>query len=246
MRKERDPDRFWLDDGRCYLELEDGKFVVVHDDEQLAICRGPEILLQTTLLKLGDKTDEGVLVKAAAVPWFEILKQLARDPDFMFKFVERPRKFEEFIAGAYRAHGWDNVTLTPPSGDRGRDVIATKPGLYSIRVLDQTKAYAPGHLVDHNDVRAMVGVLSMDQNASKGLVTTTSDFAPTILVSDEFSRLMPYRLELKNGSQLLKWLAEIRPNDADGRKGPQVRPTPTEKGCPRPLRRPPPHADSRS
>jgi restriction system protein len=212
--KERDPDRMWLDDGRCYLELIDGRYAVVHDDEQLAVYRGPEVLLQTTILRFGDETDEGLLVKAAAVPWFEILKQIARDPEFMFKFAQRPRKFEEFLAGAYRTHGWDDVTLTPASADRGRDVIATKPGFYSIRVLDQAKAFSPGHLVDHNDVRAMLGVLSTDQNALKGLITTTSDFAPTILAGDEFSRFIPYRLELKNGSRLLKWLSEIQQTQA--------------------------------
>jgi restriction system protein len=100
--------------------------------------------------------------------------------------------------------------LTPASGDKGRDVIATKRGICSLRVLDQAKAYAPRHLVRHNDVRAMLGVLSVDQNASKGLITTTSDFEPGILSSGEFASFIPYRLELKNGEQLLKWLAKIQ------------------------------------
>jgi restriction system protein len=209
MGKERDPDRLWLDDSRCYLVPDGEQYVVVDDVGGLAVYRGPEILLQTTILAYGERTDEGVLVKSAAIPWFEILKQLARDPDFMFEFSENPRKFEEFIAGAYRQAGWDEVTLTPSSGDRGRDVIATKSGLCSIRVLDQAKAYSPGHLVTHNDVRAMLGVLSADQNASKGIVTTTSEFEPRVLSGTEFANFIPYRLELKNGQQLLKWLSSI-------------------------------------
>lgn len=207
MSKERDPERLWLDYGRCYVVVEGGQYIVVDENAGLAIYRGPEVLLQTTLLSYGERTDEGVLVQAAAVPWFEIFRQIARDPNFMFKFSRSPRKFEEFIAGAYRQAGWDEVTLTPASGDKGRDVIATKTGLCSIRVLDQAKAYAPRHLVTHNDVRAMLGVLSADQNASKGIVTTTSDFEPRIFSGDEFSRFIPYRLELKNGQQLLKWLS---------------------------------------
>lgn len=209
MSKEKDPGRLWLDDGNCYIVVQDGQYVVVDKDETLIIYRGPEVLLQTTLLSYGERTDEGVLVQAAAVPWFEIFKQIARDPSFMFEFSSSPRKFEEFIAGAYRQAGWDQVTLTPASGDKGRDVIATKNGLCSIRVLDQAKAYSPRHLVTHNDVRAMLGVLSADQNASKGIVTTTSDFEPRILSGDEFSRFIPYRLELKNGQQLLNWLSGI-------------------------------------
>jgi len=210
MKEDRDPERLWLDDGQCYVIMEDGRYIVVHDKENLAIYRGPEILLQTAILKYGDKTDEGMLVKAASVPWFEILKQIAVDPNFMFEFSRYPRKFEEFLAGAYREAGWDEVTLTPSSGDRGRDVIATRSGLCSIKILDQAKAYSSGHLVAHNDVRAMLGVLSSDQNASKGIITTTSDFAPGILAADEFSNFMPYRLELKNGKKLLKWLKDIR------------------------------------
>lgn len=208
-KEERNPELLWLDGGQCYVDIENGKYVVTHHDEQLAAYRGPEVLLQTTMVAYGDRTDEGVLVKAAAVPWFEIMKQIALDPDFMFEFARKPRKFEEFIAGAYRQAGFDEVTLTPTSGDKGRDVIATRNGICSIRVLDQAKAYSPSHLVTHNDVRAMLGVLSADQNASKGIVTTTSDFEPRIWSGSEFERFMPYRLELKNGTKLLKWLAEL-------------------------------------
>jgi len=209
-REERDPDRLWLDDGECYLVMEDNRYVIVHDREQLGVYRGPEVLLQTTLLKYGDHTEDGILVKAAAVPWFEIFRQMVQNPRFMLNFARNPRKFEEFIAGAYHEAGWDEVTVTPSSGDKGRDVIATKRGLCSIRVLDQAKAYAPQRLVLHNDVRAMLGVLNLDQNASKGLITTTSDFEPGILSGQEFAGLIPYRLELKNGQQLLKWLAQIQ------------------------------------
>ena len=36
-------------------------------------------------------------------------------------------------------------------------MIAIKPGFLSLRVLDQCKAYSPGHVVTANDVRAMAG-----------------------------------------------------------------------------------------
>jgi restriction system protein len=54
---------------------------------------------------------------------------------------------KEIIAGAYHRSGFDEVILTPRSGDHGRDVIAIKKGIGSIRVIDQVKAYKPGHLV---------------------------------------------------------------------------------------------------
>jgi len=72
--RQREPEKIWLDGDQWYLTIEEGRFVITHDREQLARFCGPEILLQTTLLSYGDKTNDGVLVKTAAVPWFEILK----------------------------------------------------------------------------------------------------------------------------------------------------------------------------
>jgi hypothetical protein len=74
-----------------------------------------------------------------------------------------------------------------------------KPGFGSIRIIDQVKAYGPGHKVSANDVRALLGVLALDLNVSKGIVTTTSTFAPG--VEDEIKPYMPNRLELKDGAR---------------------------------------------
>lgn len=171
----------------------------------------PEILLQASILSIGDKTTEGVLIQALALPWLAIVEELQRDPAFLFHFAQNPRKFEEFIAATYARSGFDEVTLTPQRGDKGRDVIATKHGFGSIRFLEQAKAYSPGHLVTHDDVRAMLGTLMTDAGASKGLITTTSGFQPGILKQDnEFSKLVPHRLELKDGAGLMAWLEEVK------------------------------------
>ncbi|MCB2075131.1 MAG: restriction endonuclease [Novosphingobium sp.] len=175
--------------------------------------RSPEILLQAELLHGGNKVAEGVLVRAAAIPWLEIVKELDNNPEFLFEFVRHPRKFEEFIAACYERAGFDEVVLTPQRGDGGVDVIATKHGYGSVRFLEQTKAYSPGHLVTHADVREMLGVLSMDQNASKGLITTTSEFEPGVLKENSNIRpFLPHRLELKNGNETLKWIKSIAKN----------------------------------
>src|SRR5690606_35477294 len=96
------------------------------------------------------------------------------------------------------------------SGDGGRDVIARKRGFGSVCVIDQVKAYKPGHLVTANDVRALLGVLAgrRDQ-AAKGFVTTTSDFAPQILDDITISQEVPSRLELINGKQLIEILKPL-------------------------------------
>jgi restriction system protein len=71
-------------------------------------------------------------------------------------------------------------------------------------MVDQVKRYAARRKVTAYDVRALFGVVSLDQSVSKGIVTTTSDFAPG--VQAEFAALMPSRLELKNGAALIEWL----------------------------------------
>jgi restriction system protein len=84
-----------------------------------------------SLIIPGETTDEGVLVEAVGIPWFEIVNELARDPSAAFQIP--PERWEEIIAGGYRRAGFEEVTLTPRSGDRGRDVIAIKKGFGVVR-----------------------------------------------------------------------------------------------------------------
>lgn len=158
-------------------------------------------------------TDAGMLVEVVAPAWFQILRLLQDDPDAAFRIP--PRAWEEIVAGAYVEAGFDEVTLTPASGDLGRDVIAVKRGIGKVRVIDQVKAYRPDHLVTANDVRALMGVLQGD-GASKGFVTTTSDFAPKIADDPLIVPFVPSRLELVNGEQLLSRLKELASESLDG------------------------------
>jgi restriction system protein len=147
-----------------------------------------------------------------ALPWFEILEEFRRDPANAYQIS--PRAWEEIIAGAYTRAGYDEVILTPASGDKGRDVIATKHGVGSIRIIDQVKAYRPGHVVTADEVRSLVGVLSIEQNVSKGVLTTTSTFAPRLRDYADLHRLIPHRLELKDRDTLLPWLESLSQQSA--------------------------------
>jgi len=167
----------------------------------------PDVLLQAGIVVIGDRTHEGQLVHGVSVAWLEIIREVERDPEFLSRIPWR--KLEELIAGAYEREGWPEVVLTPRSGDRGRDVIATKPGIGSIRIIDQVKAYAPGHRVSAEDVRALLGVLSAQRNVSKGVITTTASFAPGIYEDEDLAAFVPHRLELKDGRTLQAWLLDI-------------------------------------
>jgi restriction system protein len=206
-RRELGPNEVWLGDSEWYLDLTN--YTITHDGENIGTCYSvsPTVLLATALVTLGDRTSDGHEIHGPTATWFEISRQLNLDPGFRFEFPSNPTKFEEFLAGAYKLQGWDAVTLTPPSGDKGRDVIAITSRMSAMRVLDQAKAYGPRNLVSQNDVRAIYGVLSRDPGATKGIITTTSDFAPG--VADEFQNEIPYRLVTKNGQQFLEWIREI-------------------------------------
>lgn len=163
------------------------------------------VLVQGLIIP-GERTDEGQLIRAVAPAWFEIIRIVSNDPKAIFRIPSR--KWEEIIAGAYDAAGFDEVTLTPSSADRGRDVIAVKRGIGQVRIIDQVKAYAPHRLVTADEVRALMGVLQTD-GASKGFVTTTSDFAPTLHDDPLIKPWIPSRLDLVSGEQLLKRLRKL-------------------------------------
>jgi restriction system protein len=164
-----------------------------------------QLLLQAVVVP-GERTDEGKIIEAVTIPWFDIIAVLERDPNVAFEIP--PEKWEEIIAGAYRRAGFERVILTPRSGDHGRDVIATKHGLGFVRIIDQVKAFKPSHLVTADHVRALMGVLQTD-GASKGFLTTTSGFAPKIRTDPLIMPLIPTRLELIDGAMLMERLKQL-------------------------------------
>ncbi|MDB5322468.1 MAG: hypothetical protein JWN40_4099 [Phycisphaerales bacterium] len=136
----------------------------INDTPAGAAVTAANLLVQAVVLH-GEKTEEGRLIEAVTLPWFAIVELIMKDPTEVFRIP--PRKWEEIIAGAYKKAGFEEVTLTPASGDGGRDVIAIKYGLGTIRVIDQVKAYKPDHLVTANDVRALLGVLQGGQGVKR-------------------------------------------------------------------------------
>jgi hypothetical protein len=63
------------------------------------------------------------------------------------------------------------------------------------RLLAHGQADVLHRRVPADDVRALYGVLNINQNVSKAVITTTALFAPG--VQEEFKPVMPNRLELR-------------------------------------------------
>lgn len=168
----------------------------------------PLSLVVGTVITPYGTTDDGRLVYAASViPWKAIIEAIERDP-MCIKEIDS-YKWEELIAAAFDKAGYDQVVLTPRRGDRGRDVIVTNFGVGSLRILGSVKAFKPGHLVTLDDVRALMGVVGSDRSASKGMLLTTSDFAPGVRTDPFIAPQLPYRIELMNGVQMLSWFRKL-------------------------------------
>jgi restriction system protein len=77
------------------------------------------------------------------------------------------------------------------------------------------KAYKPNHLVTREHVSEMFGVISADFGATKGIIATTSDFAPKLRDDPGLAKTIPYRLELMNGTELQAWLKQLLEKNKD-------------------------------
>ena len=70
------------------------------------------------------------------------------------------------------------------------------------------KAYAPDNFVTREHVDAVLGIVDRER-ATKGMIVTTSDFAPWLLDAPGLATAIPDRLELMNGAQLQEWLRRL-------------------------------------
>lgn len=167
----------------------------------------PPPLILETIVEKGEKIDEGELIIAVTVPFFQILEAILRDPKLAYQID--PRKWEELVAGIHDESGlFDEVILTPRSNDGGRDIIAIKRGNYSLRIIDQVKAYNPKYPITADMVKSVIGTLQGD-DASKAIISTTSTFAPRILDDEAIKRYCPYRLELRDYDALKSIMRDI-------------------------------------
>ncbi len=157
-------------------------------------------------------TTSGVIIRATSLVWNKIVEALGNDWTVAYQIPSE--KWEEIIAGAFKKANYDEVTLTPRSRDHGRDVVAIKHGIGCVKIIGSVKRYAPGNLVEYDDIRALLGVLSGERDASKGIITTTSDFPPRVNDDPFIAPFLPTRLELMNGEALQKWLRDLSKDEA--------------------------------
>jgi restriction system protein len=189
---------------RAHLAAGSGKFEVTGSAEaEFVPSSSLPVLLAQTCIEVLRKVPEGEIIRAVTFPLRQIVEMLSNDFNQVFQIDYR--KWEEIVAETYMASKlYDEVTLTPRTGDGGRDIIAVKHGWWSLRVIESVKRYKPGLEVTADEVRSLLGVLAGEAKTSKGVISTTWEFAPKIKENLLIQQYVPSRLELINGTALLQ------------------------------------------
>lgn len=130
------------------------------------------------------------------------LDRIVRDPELMRRFSGR--KFEEFVAMLIEELGFEDVVLTPRSGDQGRDVLAVKK-VHGIKILFAFECKRYSEPVGPEIARALLGtIVHGATRANKGVLVTTSRFTPA---TRKFILTEP-SLDGRDYDGLLEWLHE--------------------------------------
>jgi HJR/Mrr/RecB family endonuclease len=134
-----------------------------------------------------------------------LLSKILRNPSEIRNIT--PRQFEEFIAALLSELGFNNVILTPRSGDGGKDVIAS----HSVQGIPLTfyfecKKYAEGNKIQLDTMRSLLGTVAHDsRKVNKGILVTTSTFTKGC---KEFI-LAESRVDGKDYDGVLGWVDEL-------------------------------------
>lgn len=136
----------------------------------------------------------------------KLFEKISNDPNLMHEMD--PIDFENFIAGLLDKSGFENIIVTPRSGDKGRDILATQT-IYDVPIIFafECKKYAPHRKIQPDIMRALLGTISHAQTkANKGVLVTTSSFtrgAKSFIASESM-------LSGKDFNDLVKWINQVK------------------------------------
>jgi hypothetical protein len=180
------------------VEFEDGELTTTEDEA------GPAAQAEAQLVEIASPDALEALRKVEFAP-LVLLDQILRNPEMMRRLGSRD--FEGFVAALVEQIGFEDVILTPRSGDDGRDVLATKRvhGI-SIFCAFECKRYAPDRPIGPEIARALLGtIVHGNTRATKGVLVTTSHFTPA---ARRFILTEP-SLDGKDFEGIVGWLQEF-------------------------------------
>lgn len=149
----------------------------------------------------------GALIDLEAVAFspLRLLDRVLRDPESMMQLGSRD--FEELTAAIVEKLGLEDVVLTPPKGDGGRDVLGTiSTADLDIVVAFECKRYARDNPVGVETARALLGTITHSEfRADRGVLVTTSRFTKG---ATDFIVTTP-QLRGVDFENLKDWLAKV-------------------------------------
>jgi restriction endonuclease Mrr len=132
----------------------------------------------------------------------ELLAKLREQPEFLYEI--EPRKFEEIIAELMSRIGFEDVELTKATRDGGRDVLAKlRVPTGMLYVITECKRYAAHRAVGLPIVERFLFTIAQRDNATFGMVATTSFFSRDVKATAEKYKS---RLHLAGMEQIKGWL----------------------------------------
>ena len=105
----------------------------------------------------------------------DLIQKVWREPTLMREID--PRSFEQFIAHLVDLLGFNDVFVTPRSGDGGQDIFARlELGGLSTTFAFECKRYKESNRVGVETMRTLLGSVVAGNKANKGVLVTTSSF----------------------------------------------------------------------
>ncbi len=131
----------------------------------------------------------------------QIISNLKKEPTSIHQL--KPREFEELLADLLNDMGYE-ITLTPSTGDGGKDIIAEmETELGKTMCLVEAKKYRSDRKVGVELVRTLYGTVC-HHNATSGMLVTTSSFTTG---AQSFQHDHQYQLALKDFADVARWIS---------------------------------------
>lgn len=180
-----------LPDFGAYLQIEQAKraFASVNIALDKAVLLGEITLFEeetSSEIQIEEQA-RNKLIQIISAEALECLEEVHYAPVSLISCIRRApktmysldsREFEVFIAQLIEKLGFENVQLTPASGDKGRDILATYH-VHGIPILFafECKRYAAHRPVGVGEMRALLGSINQSSTrATKGVLVTSSCF----------------------------------------------------------------------
>jgi hypothetical protein len=153
------------------------------------------------------EVDFGIVQKQISQEAIELhhrfFKELQGNEQILYELP--PRMFESIVARLLENMGC-KIELTPATRDGGRDILATfQTPLGEILALVECKRYRPDRKIGIDLLERFMWVLDRKDNASFGLMVTTSFFSAE---ANALARSFQYRIKLRDFEGIREWVAQ--------------------------------------